>query len=350
MSEPHPTIEDDPKGRSPTKAPSSSSTKQSRPRRLRAAQPAPGCKAANQGRRFRNQRQGRVRRLPPPDRGCLPRWLRRRPRHQGDRLRRRWHGCGGDHLLCDLVLNQNQSRTRRSSRRLHRRPCRSQGLGNRGGSFYQVLAVFLTYTAIALMDVVLVARTSPGSRSATGCPATNVGQSRERLSHPLLVARPLRHRSADLGSNLLLRPGGCAYELASDTRLQRPVSVLIPQCPRLKPPRSCTMANDQAPSLSRPAISCPACGSDVAPSLLSCPSCRRLVHAARLKELAQAAEDHEAAGDFAVHWPRGGAGDGITASRHPPVHNHRRPHHPPGPPGRSSAPPLARRRPHQPTP
>ena len=35
---------------------------------------------------------------------------------------------------------------------------------------------------------------------------------------------------------------------------------------------------------------CPACGSDIAPGLLSCPSCHRLVHADRLKLLAEAAE------------------------------------------------------------
>ncbi len=36
-----------------------------------------------------------------------------------------------------------------------------KGSENRGGSFYQVLAVFLTYTAIALMDVVLWPDSSP---------------------------------------------------------------------------------------------------------------------------------------------------------------------------------------------
>ncbi len=46
------------------------------------------------------------------------------------------------------------------------------------------------------------------------------------------------------------------------------------------------------------ALICPGCGSEVAPSLLSCPSCRRLTHGARLKELAEKAEDLEEAGDF----------------------------------------------------
>jgi Zn-dependent protease len=43
--------------------------------------------------------------------------------------------------------------------------------------------------------------------------------------------------------------------------------------------------------------SCPACAAELAPSLLSCPSCRRLVHADRLKELADAADAAERQGD-----------------------------------------------------
>jgi Zn-dependent protease len=42
---------------------------------------------------------------------------------------------------------------------------------------------------------------------------------------------------------------------------------------------------------------CPACGAELAPSLLTCPSCRRLVHADRLRELAGTAEDAERCGD-----------------------------------------------------
>ena len=44
---------------------------------------------------------------------------------------------------------------------------------------------------------------------------------------------------------------------------------------------------------------------EIAPGLLCCPSCRRLVHAARLKELADAADDSEDAGDLTgalAHW------------------------------------------------
>jgi len=46
------------------------------------------------------------------------------------------------------------------------------------------------------------------------------------------------------------------------------------------------------------AVACPGCGSEIAPNLLCCPSCRRLVHGARLKELADTADDMEEAGDF----------------------------------------------------
>jgi Zn-dependent protease len=40
-------------------------------------------------------------------------------------------------------------------------------------------------------------------------------------------------------------------------------------------------------------VACPACGADLAPSLLACPSCHRLVHADRLKDLAEAAESSD---------------------------------------------------------
>jgi Zn-dependent protease len=60
------------------------------------------------------------------------------------------------------------------------------------------------------------------------------------------------------------------------------------------------MADDGlAPPIARVAHSCPACGGEVAPGLLSCPSCRRLVHANRLKELAQTAETAERDGELA---------------------------------------------------
>jgi Zn-dependent protease len=59
------------------------------------------------------------------------------------------------------------------------------------------------------------------------------------------------------------------------------------------------MADDGISSLPLTAHSCPACGSEVAPRLLACPSCRRLVHATRLKELAESAAEHEQAGNYA---------------------------------------------------
>src|SRR4051812_31321779 len=45
-----------------------------------------------------------------------------------------------------------------------------------------------------------------------------------------------------------------------------------------------------------PAVACPSCGTEVAPGLLSCPGCRRLVHADRLKVLAQEAGRAESDG------------------------------------------------------
>ncbi len=47
----------------------------------------------------------------------------------------------------------------------------------------------------------------------------------------------------------------------------------------------------------QPPSSCPQCGTHVAPALLACPSCQRLVHADELKRLAAQAEQATAAGD-----------------------------------------------------
>jgi hypothetical protein len=41
-----------------------------------------------------------------------------------------------------------------------------------------------------------------------------------------------------------------------------------------------------------------ACGTELAPALLACPACRRLVHRQRLEELARRAETAEEAVDF----------------------------------------------------
>ncbi len=65
------------------------------------------------------------------------------------------------------------------------------------------------------------------------------------------------------------------------------------------------MALDSAMQSSVAAHSCPACGSELAPALLTCPSCQRLVHADRLKELASLAEAAQSRGDLATslsHW------------------------------------------------
>ena len=46
-----------------------------------------------------------------------------------------------------------------------------------------------------------------------------------------------------------------------------------------------------------PATACLDCGTELGPSLLSCPNCRRLVHAERLRRLAEEAERAQASGD-----------------------------------------------------
>src|SRR2546427_6121561 len=45
------------------------------------------------------------------------------------------------------------------------------------------------------------------------------------------------------------------------------------------------------------ALGCPECGVHVAPALLACPSCHRLVHAEQLKRLAAEADRATRAGD-----------------------------------------------------
>ena len=52
-----------------------------------------------------------------------------------------------------------------------------------------------------------------------------------------------------------------------------------------------TLASSTTPSY------CPSCGAELSPRLLSCPSCRRLIHAEELKALAQEAEAAEQVGD-----------------------------------------------------
>jgi Zn-dependent protease len=61
-----------------------------------------------------------------------------------------------------------------------------------------------------------------------------------------------------------------------------------------------TMADDRHNPLPQIAVPCPGCGSEIAPGLLSCPSCHRLVHAERLKELAETAEEADEAGELSA--------------------------------------------------
>jgi Zn-dependent protease len=58
------------------------------------------------------------------------------------------------------------------------------------------------------------------------------------------------------------------------------------------------MESDRTSAAPPSVLICAACGGEVAPSLLSCPSCHRLVHAQRLKELAESAESSERTGDL----------------------------------------------------
>ena len=53
------------------------------------------------------------------------------------------------------------------------------------------------------------------------------------------------------------------------------------------------MSLEPASSMSIRVQTCAACGAELAPTLLACPSCRRLVHTDRLKALAEAAEAAE---------------------------------------------------------
>src|SRR5215470_16215933 len=45
---------------------------------------------------------------------------------------------------------------------------------------------------------------------------------------------------------------------------------------------------------------CPSCGTQLAPGLLACPGCRRLLFAERLKQLAAAADSAETGGDVSM--------------------------------------------------
>ncbi len=60
------------------------------------------------------------------------------------------------------------------------------------------------------------------------------------------------------------------------------------------------MASDRIWTAMSTVLVCPSCGGEIAPSLLSCPSCHRLVHAERLKDLAESAEASERAGDLSA--------------------------------------------------
>jgi Zn-dependent protease len=60
------------------------------------------------------------------------------------------------------------------------------------------------------------------------------------------------------------------------------------------------MPNEPSSSLLQTAHLCPECGGEIAPNLLSCPSCHTLVYSLRLKDLASQAEGAENCGDLSA--------------------------------------------------
>ncbi len=168
-----------------------------------------------------------------------------------------------------------------------------KGSDNRGGPFYQVLAVFFTYTSIGLMIFAFEARllemVAPG-------PAWEFLRRIDFTIFSLPVTEAKEHLIRGLIYCFALWE---AWRITTPARLEfnGPFQISAARAPVLQGHR--TMANDHlAQSQLPPALTCPGCGSEVALSLLACPSCRRLVHAARLKELAESAAQHEQAGNY----------------------------------------------------
>src|SRR2546426_7549939 len=58
----------------------------------------------------------------------------------------------------------------------------------------------------------------------------------------------------------------------------------------------------QDPEPASTGVACAGCGAILAPALLACPACQRLVHSERLKELARLAGAASDAGDALGHW------------------------------------------------
>src|SRR2546426_6131304 len=61
-----------------------------------------------------------------------------------------------------------------------------------------------------------------------------------------------------------------------------------------------TDADVGAAGRGRQALACPHCGTQIAPALLACPSCQRLVHSDDLKRLAAEAERTAQDGDMSA--------------------------------------------------
>src|SRR5437660_12728261 len=61
-----------------------------------------------------------------------------------------------------------------------------------------------------------------------------------------------------------------------------------------------TDADVGAAGRGRQPLACPQCGTQIAPALLACPSCQRLVHSDALKQLAAEADRTAQAGDMSA--------------------------------------------------
>ena len=93
------------------------------------------------------------------------------------------------------------------------------------------------------------------------------------------------------------------------------------------------MSLEPASSTSIRVQTCASCGAELAPTLLSCPSCRRLVHADRLKALAEAAETAERDDNLELGPGFLARGDLALAPWHSPARDDRRANRQAGTPG-----------------
>lgn len=67
-------------------------------------------------------------------------------------------------------------------------------------------------------------------------------------------------------------------------------------------PTTSAVPQTRPPRMLNPTLQCPACATELAPNLLTCPTCRRLVHSDRLKALANAATQAASPIEALVAW------------------------------------------------